>query len=444
MKVLIKELLIANRQRVEFGNVAKLAESMKRLGQIQPIVVAPLSAENQILYPDKKFKLIAGERRVRASILNGWLEAEAVLQEDCDELLLEEIELDENVSRKDLDWKEQIEAVRRIDAIKRKRFGDGSRSGSTATTGWTAADTAELIGSSKTSVLRDITLANALKDNPELLKAIGNMPKAAAVKMVAQKEEARKLQVLYEKTGKPINIDLRLGESQLLVDQLPDKSVHLWLTDPPFAVEAISDLAKTSANYNITKSNVSNVDDMTLTYQILIPKMFQKMVDGAHFYMFFGHSWYCRLLLLLRNAGFIVDDVPIIWDKTRPTVMAKDMHYLSSYCPILFGYKPPAKRILRKPLRNLLSIPMVAPGNRTHQLELPLDLLKIFIDNSSEVGETVVDTFAGSGSTIIAARQMQRNAIGFEMDQGNYIRALGNIDSILNAETSVTKTILGD
>ena len=44
------------------------------------------------------------------------------------------------------------------------------------------------------------------------------------------------------------------------------------------------------------------------------------------------------------------------------------------------------------------------------------------IENSSLVGETVLDTFAGSGSTVMAAMKLKRKGIGFEIDEGNFLR----------------------
>jgi len=427
MEIFLKDLFIdAERQRRIYGNIDRLADGMKRLGQIQPIMV-----EEGVFPNDKKFKLVAGGRRVRAAILNNWTVIEAAIAKDTDPIKVEEMELEENVNRKDLEWKEELDALARIDALKRKIYGSASGSGSSSSTGWSLGDTADLVGRSVASVNQDILLANALKDNPELLKRIGNAPKTAARKIMVQEEEARKLRKLYEQKGKPIGIDLRLGKAEELIEQLADNSIHLWLTDPPYAVDEIVKVSA-GANYNLTASNVSDKDTMMACYKSLLPKVFKKLVDGAHIYVMFGMSWYTDLLRLLREAGFVVDDVPLIWAKGRPTVMAKDMHYMSSYAPIFFGYKPPVTRILRKPCANVLNIPMINPGERVHGLELPEALLNIFIENSSSIAETVLDTFAGSGSILAAAKNLKRNAIGFELDEENYLLALKNIDERIN------------
>jgi len=162
---------------------------------------------------------------------------------------------------------------------------------------------------------------------------------------------------------------------------------------------------------------------MLKTYNALIPELFRVLKPGAHFYMFFGHAWYPYLVINFRLKGFIVDDQPIIWNKMRCSIMAKDMHYMSSYEAILFGHKPPSTRILKKPVLNILNFPAIPGQKRVHSLQRPFDLLKLLIENSSVPGETILDCFAGSGSTIHAAKKLQRTGIGFELDEGNFLRA---------------------
>lgn len=421
MQIFIKDIFIEEvRQRVDYGNIDRLADGMSRVGQVQAILVEEGSFPN-----NKKYKLIAGGRRLRAALLNGWNAIEAITTTECDPVKLEEMELEENVNRKDLGFQEEIEAIRRLDELKRKIYGDARNSGSVKK-GWSAADTAELLNRSVSSVQQDIQLANALKDNPALLAKIGKVPKHAARKIVLQQEELIRLQKIQDIKGFSLDVDLRNGKAEELIDSITDNSIHLWLTDPPFAVAEIQSIAE-MGTYNVTKTNVSDESTMRKCYETLIPKVFAKLVEGAHFYMFFGFTWYTELKMLLRKSGFVVDDIPIIWDKGRATVLPKDVHYLSSYCPIFFGHKPPSKRLLRKPIRNLISIPMVSPNERKHGLELPEELLSIFIDNSSDSGETVLDTFAGSGIVLSTAKKMKRNAIGFELDKTNYLMALENI-----------------
>ena len=414
MKIDLIKINIENRIRHDFGDIEKLADGIKKYGLLHPIVVK-VAAEGD------RYDLIAGERRWRAHCFLGYTQIEATILEDADEVVAKEIELEENINRHQLSWPEQVEAIRQLDDIKRKLYGDKAH-GDDYGEGWGLEETARQLGQSVGGVSQDIQLAKDLEAMPQLAVKVMNMPKHAARKMIKMQKKAQQLQKRIDSKDLTIQIDLRHGSCTDLVLELPDASVDLWLTDPPFAVDKICEVGKDG--YNLTKTNVGDKDVMQDVYDVLIPAMFDKMRNGAHFYMFFGHKWYPKLVTMLRAVGFIVDDTPLIWYKQRVSTMAKDMHYMSSYEPILFGYKPPVTNILKKPVKNVFPISAINPQARVHPLQRPEELLAILIENSTEVGETVLDTFSGSGSTLVAAHRLKRNAIGFEIDNGNYLRAL--------------------
>ena len=55
--------------------------------------------------------------------------------------------------------------------------------------------------------------------------------------------------------------------------------------------------------------------------------------------------------------------------------------------------------------------------NENHPTEKPINLIKYFIEKSSNKGDLVLDTFAGSCGTAIASRQIERNCICFEIEE---------------------------
>jgi len=58
-------------------------------------------------------------------------------------------------------------------------------------------------------------------------------------------------------------------------------------------------------------------------------------------------------------------------------------------------------------------------GERVHKQQSPVKLLARIILSSSNVGDMVFDPFAGTGTTLVAAKQLQRNSLGIELDPGN-------------------------
>ena len=102
MLVPIEDIKVINRIRKEMGDINSLADSMKRFGQISPIVIT------------KKNVLIAGGRRLEAARSLGWRTINAVIAEIPDELTQLQYELEENVQRRDFTQEEIDEAAQRM------------------------------------------------------------------------------------------------------------------------------------------------------------------------------------------------------------------------------------------------------------------------------------------------------------------------------------------
>ena len=106
MLVLIDDIKVKKRIRKEMGDIAALADSMKRFGQISPILIT------------KKNVLIAGGRRLEAARSLGWRTINAVTAEISDELTKLEYELEENIQRRDFTPEEAEEAALQIHHLK--------------------------------------------------------------------------------------------------------------------------------------------------------------------------------------------------------------------------------------------------------------------------------------------------------------------------------------
>jgi len=110
MKIPIEDIIVKNRIRKDPGDIESLAESLKRYGQISPIVIS------------KKNVLIAGGRRLQAAKLLGWRTINAVISESSNELDLLELEVEENIQRRDFNMEEVADATRRIYRLRNPGF----------------------------------------------------------------------------------------------------------------------------------------------------------------------------------------------------------------------------------------------------------------------------------------------------------------------------------
>jgi len=102
MQIPIKEIKVKKRIRRELGDIDALSESLKRYGQISPILI------------NRKNILIAGERRLEAAKSLGWRTINATITEKSSELSRLELEVEENIQRRNFTMEEMAEATRKL------------------------------------------------------------------------------------------------------------------------------------------------------------------------------------------------------------------------------------------------------------------------------------------------------------------------------------------
>jgi|SRR5215472_3580271 len=95
-KVQITAINIGNRMRKYFGDIDGLANSLARHGLLTPIVL------------DNENNLVAGHRRLLAAKQLGWPDIPFRRVEALDAIARQELELEENLRRKDLEWQEEV------------------------------------------------------------------------------------------------------------------------------------------------------------------------------------------------------------------------------------------------------------------------------------------------------------------------------------------------
>jgi ParB family chromosome partitioning protein len=110
MQVPINEIKVKKRVRKDYGDIQALADSMKRFGQISPIV---LNNRNQ---------LIAGGRRLEAARYLGWRTINAVIMDLDDPISKLEYEIEENLQRRDFTPREAAVAAQELAKLKNPGF----------------------------------------------------------------------------------------------------------------------------------------------------------------------------------------------------------------------------------------------------------------------------------------------------------------------------------
>lgn len=397
----ISDIKVGSRFRKDFGDIESLATSISSKGLLHPIIV------------DNKKGLIAGERRLQAHKMLGLEEIEVKYLKDIDDVTRKEIEIEENLKRKDFTWQEEVLAKATLDTIKRQQYG-GAVKGQVG--GWGLRETGEAVGQSTATISQDITLAKALEQFPELRKY---KTKDAAFKEL-QKTRERLVRGELAKRSR-IKVDtsiIKHIDALAGLKELDTESVDLGLTDPPFGVNL-----DVSGKINITWSEVYNDDAYAVLEKIrLVMKEYYRVLKpNTHMYVFFGTQHYTQMLQMLMDAKFEVNPIPMIWNKTTGGSGVSPTCWVVAYESCFHCMK--GRRTLIKATSDVLTYNRMPSQSKIHPCEKPRALLRRIIEASCEPGELVVDAYAGSSSTLLAALECNRNALGFEISEQHYDNA---------------------
>ena len=142
--------------------------------------------------------------------------------------------------------------------------------------------------------------------------------------------------------------------------------------------------------------------------------MYRVLKDGTHCYIMSNGRNLRDLYNVAVESNFVYQNL-LVWDKGNVT---PNRYYMNRCEFILMLRKGKARSINNMGCSTLITIPNII-GKKLHPTEKPVQLMKHLIENSSNEQEVVLDPFVGVGSTCIAARELNRRYIGFELDE-NY------------------------
>jgi len=222
-------------------------------------------------------------------------------------------------------------------------------------------------------------------------------------------------------------------DCRLIMKDIIDGSIDLIVTDPPYKVTSRGTAGNAGGMLlkDINKSgNVFKHNDIKpIDY---IPEFYRVLKTDAHCYIMTNHINLQEILNVATQVGFHFVK-SLIWDKGNK-IMGK--YYMSQFEYILFFRKGYDKQINNCGTSDILRIPNkkmnnTDDGGNLHDTEKPIELMKILIENSSDVGELVLEPFAGIGSTILACIKTNRNYIGCEIDE-NYFDTINQRININN------------
>ena len=182
----------------------------------------------------------------------------------------------------------------------------------------------------------------------------------------------------------------------------------LLLSDPPYAMNFKSGWNDWDKIYGDKRDETVNLLDSAFGLCKSILK------DDAHIYIF-GNPNEIQVVKPIFEKYFKLKNI-LIWD--RKVIGMGDLKtYGRSYDVIYFGYNVKYKELNGTRDRDILSFNRVSPSDLKHPTEKPIDLLEYIIKKSTNENDFILDPFAGSCTTMIAAEKINRNSYGVELEQ---------------------------
>lgn len=468
-KLPINEIRVEDRQRQDLGDISGLAKSLQRYGLIQPIVISQ----------DKR--LLAGGRRLTAATALGWTEIPVVYKETLSEDQAFEIELEENVRRKDMSWQERCLTIAKIHRLKKAR-----RTADHET--WGMQETGELLGISKTHTYYNLTIASHLLADE---KKEGPFWKAESMyeawQIHLKQEEDADLKELATRhheaiTMVPINIedtqieqaDIDVGWSEL--DEAKEKYLANPMNDPAkweeywaekqarsippvplsrmlfrgdcidfmYANKATFDAIITDIPYGNDMDNldtISNIDsvkaehDVEYVRDVLMPRFFpaayHTLKDMAYLATWCDIELWQHMYDLAVKAGFKVQRWPITWVKTHTCG--------NNSAQFNFTKTTEIAMVMRKGnatlVRNQPTSVIVAANDELcdairHPFAKPFKVWEFLIDALTIQGHVVLEPFAGGGSGVVSLLRKGRVPFACEINDVHYNELLENVKQL--------------
>lgn len=220
-----------------------------------------------------------------------------------------------------------------------------------------------------------------------------------------------------------------------ILKQLPDNSVDLIVTDPPYKTTKRGGAGNSGGMCKKKEfsDGKGGFEYNNVPIKEFIPELYRVLKEGSHCYIMTNHINLQEMLNTCTENGFHFIKC-LIWDKGNKIM---GQCYMSQFEYILFLRKGKHKKINNCGTSDILSIPNKKAkdenGKNLHDTEKPVELARILIENSSNEGDLVLDPFVGIGFVPIACKLTNRKFIGTEIDKKYFditINRLNTIDII--------------
>lgn len=204
-------------------------------------------------------------------------------------------------------------------------------------------------------------------------------------------------------------------------------SIDAVITDPPYNLGSFMkcrahNLGNMRAN-NFVDAGWDNagVDEWEALMAGLFTELARVTIKGGALIVFMAAIKVETVVRLAQQSGWYYKTTGI-WHKTNPMPRNMNLHYINSVESWIYftnGTRTGTFNNEGKALHDYIETgltPVCEKRHGKHPTQKPLALMRHFIETLTHPGQTVLDPFAGSGSTLVAAMELGRESVGIELD----------------------------
>ena len=347
--------------------LAKLRSSLREFGFINPVII------------DRDFSVIAGHGRIAAAKEEGITEVPCVFVDYLTEAQKKAYILADNRMALDAGWDEELLRIE-IESLQGADFD-------VSLTGFGEDEIADLFAGDGEKDVKD--------DDFDLSAAL---EKAAFVERGDIWMVGRHRLMCGDATS-----------AEDVAALMDGKKANLIVTDPPYNVAF-----KSGSGLSIQNDSMKGDDFYTFLYNSF-SCMVEHLESGGAAYVFHADTEGLNFRKAFVDAGFHLAGV-CIWVKNSLVLGRSD--YQWQHEPVLYGFLKNGKHPWYSDRKQTTIWNYDKPKrNKNHPTSKPLDLLGYPICNSSQENAIVIDTFGGSGSTMMACEQTDRICCMMELDE---------------------------
>lgn len=367
------------RRVLDDAHILSLSDSISKRGLIHPPVIT------------RDNVLVVGECRVAAVSRLGWTNIPVQYIDELDNTALRAVELEENVRRKNLEWREECLAV--------KEYHDLRRAEEPV---WRQEDTGQELNYSNQRVAELIKVASEILKGNERVIAAPRLSTAIGINRRAEDRAKGAASVaLTEAFGAPAKAEpdpILTADFREWAKTYDGSKFNFIHCDFPYGIGAdkfVQGAAATHGGY----------DDSESTYHDLIRSLLDNLDhicdESAHFMFWFSMHYYQFTIAEFSKHGITLDPFPLIWIKSDNIGIIPDPERgpRRIYETAFFGSRGDRKIV--SPVSNAIAL---ASERSEHMSIKPEPVLRHFFRMFIDGSTTFLDPTCGSGSSVRAAR----------------------------------------